>query len=68
MRMRKALYGLKRASHDWYHTLAELLKANGFRRTCTDPSVFIHSHGDDILSLSVHFDNMNIMCANFVKV
>ena len=68
MRLRKAKYGLWLASHDKYHTLSNFLIYHGFRRTLTYPYVFVHGDGGDILMISVHVDNTNIVCANLTEV
>ena len=56
-KLRKGLYGLKQAGHEWYATLRDFLINLGFRRTHSDHSVFVFKHGRSIVILPVYVDN-----------
>ena len=46
LRLRKSLYGLKKASADWYDMLKKGLEIRGFKDSVADPCVFIKQNGD----------------------
>ena len=59
--LKKAVYGLKQAPREWNSTFVEFLFKLGFKRFCTDISVFMHGEGEDTIIISVHVDDTNIM-------
>ncbi|GJR19409.1 retrovirus-related pol polyprotein from transposon TNT 1-94 [Tanacetum coccineum] len=52
-RLKKALYGLKRAPRAWYDLLASFLLSRGFSKDTVDPILFISRKGKDILLMSM---------------
>ncbi|GJV38294.1 retrovirus-related pol polyprotein from transposon TNT 1-94 [Tanacetum coccineum] len=48
-RLKKALYGLKRAPHVWYDLLSLVILSQGFFKGTVDPTLFISRKGKDIL-------------------
>ncbi|KAL5621815.1 hypothetical protein BROUX41_005760 [Berkeleyomyces rouxiae] len=42
LKLRKSLYGLKQAAHDWYETISEYLISLGFKWLESDPCLFRH--------------------------
>jgi hypothetical protein len=43
MRLKHAIYGLKQAALQWWHALDKSMAAMGFRRTKSDPGIFVLS-------------------------
>nr|GEV27188.1 hypothetical protein [Tanacetum cinerariifolium] len=52
-KLKKALYGLKRAPRAWYDELSTFLLQNHFFKGTTDPTLFIRRFVDDILVKSL---------------
>jgi len=57
--LKRALYGLKQSSREWYNTLRAFFEGHGYMRLNKDHSVFVHENGtvvaiyvDDILMLA----------------
>ncbi|GKF56110.1 retrovirus-related pol polyprotein from transposon TNT 1-94, partial [Tanacetum coccineum] len=48
-RLKKALYGLKKAPHGWYDTLLRFLLDNKFSKGAVDPILFTRKTGKHIL-------------------
>ena len=42
-RLRKALYGLKQAAREWHKALAALLHEMGYKRSHSDPALYVHT-------------------------
>jgi hypothetical protein len=57
-RLRKALYGLKRAPRAWYGRLREFLFSKGFETGKVDKTLFLLRQGDDILIVQVYVDDI----------
>jgi transposase InsO family protein len=57
-RLRKALYGLRQAPHDWRERLERELVSLGFTVADSDPSLFILRTRTSVLHLLVHVDDM----------
>nr|GFA26750.1 retrovirus-related Pol polyprotein from transposon TNT 1-94 [Tanacetum cinerariifolium] len=47
--LKKALYGLKHASHAWYDMLSSFLLSQKFSKYTVDPTLFTRKEGKDIL-------------------
>ena len=45
-KLRKLLYGLRRAPRQWFFKLASALQDNGFRQSPLDHSLFVYHNGD----------------------
>lgn len=58
-RLRKSLYGLKQASHQWYAKLSSVLGTRGFISSLNDYSVFFKSSGTLITVIAVYIDDIN---------
>ncbi len=58
IRLRKALYGLKKAPKVWYDALHQFLTGMGFNRSESDDAVFI-SH-DGMIFLAMYVDDLLI--------
>ena len=69
LRLRKAIYGLKQAGHNWHVTLAAFFESAGFHRSMADPCLFLrelHSSeaagsGPQFIAVGVYVDDMLIM-------
>ena len=49
LRLRKAIYGLKQATHAWWHELDKSLKALDFTCLYADAGIFVAKHADGTL-------------------
>jgi len=66
--LKRALYGLKQSSREWYNTLRAFFEVNGYERLNKDHSVFVHDNGtvvavyvDDILMLAPHKSGISLL-------
>nr|GEZ03928.1 retrovirus-related Pol polyprotein from transposon TNT 1-94 [Tanacetum cinerariifolium] len=57
-RLKKALYGLKKAPRAWYDELSNFLVSKGFSKGSIDPILFITKHGEEILLVSIYVDDI----------
>ncbi|GJZ82661.1 retrovirus-related pol polyprotein from transposon TNT 1-94, partial [Tanacetum coccineum] len=57
-KLKKALYGLKKALRAWYGKLSKFLLQNHFFKGTIDPTLFIRRFNDDILVLQVYVDDI----------
>ncbi|KAK4411578.1 Retrovirus-related Pol polyprotein from transposon RE1 [Sesamum angolense] len=69
LRLKKALYGLKQATRAWYYGLKQAPRAwysridkyfmdRGFRRSLSEPTLYIKSQGNDTLIISLYVDEL----------
>ena len=56
-KLKKGLYRLKQAGHEWYATLHEFLINLGFHRMHADHSVFVFEWGHSTVILPVYVDD-----------
>nr|KYP56343.1 Copia protein [Cajanus cajan] len=70
-RLKKSLYGLRQASHNWYSKLSQALMEYGFCECHADHNLFIYSHNNVLLVVLIYVDdiviasNDTVTCANF---
>jgi hypothetical protein len=57
-KLRKALYGLKKAPKAWYGRLRGFLFCKGFEMGKVDKNLFLLKQGDDILIVQVYVDDI----------
>ncbi|KAM0003914.1 putative RNA-directed DNA polymerase [Helianthus debilis subsp. tardiflorus] len=57
-KLRKSLYGLKQAPRAWYNELTSFLLRSGFRKSISDPSLFIYQHHNVTCYLLVYVDDI----------
>nr|GEW67750.1 copia protein [Tanacetum cinerariifolium] len=57
-KLKKALYGLKKALRAWYDELSTFLLQNGFSKGIIDPKLFTRHFDDDILVVQVYVDEI----------
>ncbi len=58
LRLRKSLYGLKQAAHEWNKNVDTKLRAQGFKPTQADPCIYIHE--DQTTMIAVYVDDFII--------
>nr|GEZ91582.1 hypothetical protein [Tanacetum cinerariifolium] len=78
-KLKKALYGLKKAPRVWYDMLSSLLISQDFSKGLVDPTLFIRRKGNDLLLIQIYVDDIifatstpelcdlfaNLMCLKF---
>ena len=57
-KLRKSLYGLRQAPHQWYFKLASALLQYGFRQSPFDHSLFIFHQNGIFLALLIYVDDL----------
>nr|GEW38051.1 hypothetical protein [Tanacetum cinerariifolium] len=57
-KLKKALYGLKQAPHAWCDLLSKFLLSQEFSKGSVDLTLFIRSHGKDILLIQIYVDDI----------
>lgn len=57
-KLRKSLYGLKQASHQWFAKLLSALQDQGFQQSLNDYSLFIKKSADLITIVDVYVDDV----------
>nr|GEW68925.1 retrovirus-related Pol polyprotein from transposon TNT 1-94 [Tanacetum cinerariifolium] len=57
-RLKKALYGLKKAPRAWYDEHSNFLVSKEFSKGSIDLTRFISKHGDDILLVQIYIDDI----------
>jgi hypothetical protein len=63
-RLRKSVYGLRRASSDWYNHITKLLFELDFRRTLSDQCVFVN---DDLI-IGLYVDDLLVIGSDLQKI
>lgn len=72
-RLKKDLYGLKKASRAWYARFDRYLQQQGFQRGCVDNNLYIKIEGENMLIVVVYVDDIMFgrssdeMCRDFQK-
>nr|GFC45630.1 copia protein [Tanacetum cinerariifolium] len=78
-KLKKALYGLKKAPRAWYDMLSSFLLSQDFSKGSVDPTLFIRRNGNDLLLVQIYVDDIifaastlelcdlfaNLMCSKF---
>ncbi|KAD6795877.1 hypothetical protein E3N88_06773 [Mikania micrantha] len=62
-RLRKSLYGLKQASHNWYQKFTNALLGLSFTTSKADHSLFLYRHKDVFIAVLIYVDDV-IMAGN----
>ncbi|GKD06422.1 retrovirus-related pol polyprotein from transposon TNT 1-94, partial [Tanacetum coccineum] len=57
-RLKKTLYGLKKAPRAWYDELSNFLVSKGFLKGSIDPTMLITKHREDILLVQIYVDDI----------
>jgi uncharacterized membrane protein YciS (DUF1049 family) len=57
-KLKKSLYGLKQASHAWYHRLDTYLQDKGFKRGTIENNLYIKTEGNDLHIMLVYVDGI----------
>nr|KYP39031.1 Retrovirus-related Pol polyprotein from transposon TNT 1-94 [Cajanus cajan] len=58
LRLTKALYGLKQAPRAWYSKIDQYFTDHGFRRSKSEPTLYIKTQGQHTLLLSLYVDDL----------
>ncbi|GJT83751.1 retrovirus-related pol polyprotein from transposon TNT 1-94 [Tanacetum coccineum] len=73
-KLKKALYGLKKAPRAWYDLLSKFLLSQEFSKGTVDPTLFIRRQGKDILLVQIYVDDIIFasttpdICDQFSKI
>jgi hypothetical protein len=57
-RLKKILYGIKKAPHAWHENMDGFLIRLGFRKSVSDPNLYYHIFGDECLILVLYIDDL----------
>lgn len=58
LKLKKALYGLKQAPRAWYSRIDSYFASQGFRRSSSEPTLYVKTHGSDVLIISLYVDDI----------
>ena len=58
VRLKKALYSLKKFGRVWYQLLDDHLATHGFTRTLTDHSVYVRGKNEDLIIIGIWVDDL----------
>ncbi|KAL0379240.1 UNVERIFIED_CONTAM: Retrovirus-related Pol polyprotein from transposon RE1 [Sesamum radiatum] len=58
LRLKKALYGLKQAPRAWYSRIDNYFMTRGFRRSLSEPTLYVKRQGNDTLIVSLYVDGL----------
>ncbi|KAL0414349.1 UNVERIFIED_CONTAM: Retrovirus-related Pol polyprotein from transposon RE1 [Sesamum radiatum] len=58
LRLKKALYGLKQAPRAWYSRIDNYFMNQGFRRSLSEPTLYVKRQGNDTLIVSLYVDDL----------
>jgi hypothetical protein len=58
MKLKKCLYGLKQAAHEWKAHVYKSFISIGFQQCKTDECVYIRRHNEDVIILAIHVDDI----------
>jgi hypothetical protein len=67
-RLKKAIYGLKQASHTWNEKLRITLLEQGFKRMRSNAGVYIYSHDHAEVNLIVYIDDFLYMSLSLSEI
>jgi hypothetical protein len=60
-KLKKAIYGLKQASHAWNKQADKSLKSLGFKRCLSDSGIYVRGQKDDITICVINVDDILFM-------
>ncbi|GKD13702.1 retrovirus-related pol polyprotein from transposon TNT 1-94, partial [Tanacetum coccineum] len=73
-KLKKALYGLKKAPRTWYDMLSSFLISQDFSKGLVDPTLFIRRQGKELLLVQIYVDDIIFaastpkLCDLFAKI
>ena len=65
--LKRPIYGLRQSAERFYEKLREKLVANGWKRTASDPCVFVKHEGSVVNIVAMHVDDMLNLAGNKVS-
>lgn len=66
VKLKKSLYGLKQSGKVWYEKLDLQLKNLGFRRSSSDPCIYVHN--ENVIVIGVYVDDLVICGQEITEV
>ncbi|GKB95830.1 retrovirus-related pol polyprotein from transposon TNT 1-94 [Tanacetum coccineum] len=63
-KLKKALYGLKKAPCAWYDMLSSFILSQKFSKAAVDPTLFTRKEGKDILIVQIYVDDIIFASTN----
>nr|GEV73755.1 retrovirus-related Pol polyprotein from transposon TNT 1-94 [Tanacetum cinerariifolium] len=63
-KLKKALYGVKRAPHAWYDMLSSILISQHFSKGAVDPTLFTRKPENDLLLEQIYVDDIILASTN----
>jgi hypothetical protein len=57
-RLKKSLYGLKKAPRAWYEKMDGFLMSLGFNKSVVDPNLYYHTDGNECMILVLYVDDL----------
>src|SRR5262249_47443721 len=63
-RLKRSLYGLKQASHQWNKEISAFLLAHGFHQSSSDHSLYTRYHSDSFLVVLLYVDDIFVTSTN----
>ena len=63
-KLKRALYGLKRAPRAWYDRLTAYLTKHGFKRGSADTTIFIRKDKNSFVVAQIYVDNIVFGASN----
>jgi hypothetical protein len=72
-RLKKALYGLKQAPRAWYERLTQFLVVQGYKKECTDKTLFVKDDNRRLMIAQIYVDDIvfgwmsNKMVQHFIQ-
>src|SRR5262249_42898377 len=67
-KLKKALYGLKQAPRAWYRKIDDFFRANGFRRSESEHTLYIKAGKTETLLVSLYVDDLLVTGSNLESV
>jgi hypothetical protein len=67
-KLQKGLYGMKQGGRCWYEKLDQVLQREGFRRLCSDVSIFVWEDMDSKVIVPVFVDNITLASKSELKI
>ena len=63
-KLKKSIYGLKQASHEWYHKFHQVITSNGFKVNLVEDCVYHNFSGSKFIILILYVDDIVLASSN----